>query len=305
LGLHSNGLGIGLSIVRRALEVLGHRIEVRSVVGEGKGHFSRSTRRQRQQARAEASTQLVRVSQAPRPIRRCDPRSVSDYAKCSADIRCMTNCMRDTTNEKALVHVVDDDASMRGALEGLFDSVGLQTQTYAAAKDFLSANISDRPGCIVLDVRLPDMNGLEFQTRLIQIGVGIPVVMMTGYGDIPMSVRAMKHGAVDFLPKPFRDQDMLDAVLAAIERDRQRRIVEIDNSLLKERFETLSPREQEVMLLVTTGKMNKQAAGDLGISEITVKIHRGAAMHKMGARSYAELVRMADALKPNRRKPGG
>jgi FixJ family two-component response regulator len=220
-------------------------------------------------------------------------------------IRCIVNGMRYATSEKPLVHVVDDDASMRGALEGLFDSVGLQTQAYATAKDFLSANLSDRPGCIVLDVRLPDMNGLEFQTRLIQIGVGIPVVVMTGYGDIPMSVHAMKHGAVDFLPKPFRDQDMLDAVLAAIERDRQRRVIENDDSKLKERFETLSPREQEVMLLVTTGKMNKQAAGDLGISEITVKIHRGAAMQKMGARTYAELVRMADALKPKHRKLGG
>ena len=189
---------------------------------------------------------------------------------------------------------------VRGALY----SVGLQTQTYATAKDFLAANISDRPGCIVLDVRLPDVNGLEFQTRLIQIGVGIPVVMMTGHGDIPMSVHAMKHGAVDFLAKPFRDQDMLDAVLTAIERDRRRRVIEHGVSQLKERFETLSPREQEVMLLVTAGKMNKQVAGDLGISEITVKIHRGAATHKMGARTYAELVRMADALQPSLGKLG-
>jgi FixJ family two-component response regulator len=215
--------------------------------------------------------------------------------------------MRSASNEKperALIHVVDDDASMRDALAGLFDSVGLQTQTYATAEDFLSADLSDRPGCIVLDVRLPDMNGLEFQGRLAQIGVGIPVVMMTGFGDIPMSVHAMKHGAVDFLPKPFRDQDMLDAVMSAIERDRQRRVVESDASQLKQRFETLSPREQQVMLHVTAGKMNKQVAGDLGISEITVKIHRGAAMHKMGARTYAELVRMADALKPGLRKMG-
>jgi FixJ family two-component response regulator len=212
--------------------------------------------------------------------------------------------MRSAASEKPLVHVVDDDASLRSALEGLFDSVGLQTETYATAEDFLSANLTDRPGCIVLDVRLPDMNGLEFQGRLVQIGVGIPVVMMTGFGDIPMSVRAMKHGAVDFLAKPFRDQDMLDAVMAAIERDRHRRTVENDVSQLRERFETLSPREQEVMLHVTAGKMNKQVAGDLGISEITVKIHRGAAMHKMSARTYAELVRMADALKPNRRNPG-
>jgi FixJ family two-component response regulator len=210
--------------------------------------------------------------------------------------------MQQAINDKALVHIVDDDASMRAALEGLFDSVGLQTKTYAMAKDFFSANLSDRPGCIVLDVRLPDMNGLEFQTRLIQSGVGVPVVMMTGHGDIPMSVHAMKQGAVDFLAKPFRDQDMLDAVLAAIERDRSRRVVESDVSQLKERFQTLSPREQEVMLLVTAGKMNKQVAGDLGISEITVKIHRGAATHKMGARTYADLVRMADALKPERKK---
>jgi FixJ family two-component response regulator len=212
--------------------------------------------------------------------------------------------MQQAPNDKALVHIVDDDASMRAALEGLFDSVGLQAKTYGTAKDFFSANLSDRPGCIVLDVRLPDMNGLEFQTRLIQSGVGVPVVMMTGHGDIPMSVHAMKQGAVDVLAKPFRDQDMLDAVLAAIERDRGRRVVEHDVSQLKERFQTLSPREQEVMLLVTSGKMNKQVAGDLGISEITVKIHRGAATHKMGARTYAELVRMADALQPNRKKLG-
>jgi FixJ family two-component response regulator len=212
--------------------------------------------------------------------------------------------MRSTSNEKPLIHVVDDDASMRSALEGLFDSVGLQTETYATAEDFLSANLTNRPGCVVLDVRLPDVNGIEFQGRLTQIGVEIPVVMMTGFGDIPMSVHAMKHGAVDFLAKPFRDQDMLDAVMTAIECDRQRRAVENDISLLRERLETLSPREQEVMMHVTAGKMNKQVAGDLGISEITVKIHRGAAMHKMGARTYAELVRMADILKLGRPKLG-
>jgi len=212
--------------------------------------------------------------------------------------------MRSAPNEKPLVHVVDDDASMRGALKDLFDSIGLQSETYATAEDFLSAHLSDRPGCIVLDIRLPDMNGLEFQGRLIQSGVGIPVVMMTGFGDIPMTVHAMKHGAVDFLSKPFRDQDMLDAVMAAIERDRQRRTVENDVSQLEQRFETLSRREQEVMLLVATGKMNKQVAGDLGLTEITVKIHRGAAMHKMRARTYADLVRMAEVLKPNRRKLG-
>jgi FixJ family two-component response regulator len=142
------------------------------------------------------------------------------------------------------------------------------------------------------------MNGLEFQARLSQMGIQLPVVMITGYGDIAMSVRAMKTGAVDFLTKPFRDQDMLDAVIACIHRDRQRRTIDGNVSELRQRFATLSPREQEVMLLVATGKMNKQVAGNLGISEITVKIHRGAAMRKMNARTLADLVRMAEVLKP-------
>lgn len=204
------------------------------------------------------------------------------------------------TSNRAIVHIVDDDASMRTALENLFDSVGLGTQTYAAAGDFLSTNLADKLGCIVIDVRLPDMNGLEFQAQLAQMGVRLPVVMMTGYGDIPMSVRAMKRGAVDFLPKPFNDQDMLDAVMTAIERDRQRRKIDEDISQMQKRFATLSAREQQVMLLVTAGKMNKQVAGDLGISEITVKIHRGAAMRKMNARTLADLVRMADVVKSKR-----
>ena len=204
------------------------------------------------------------------------------------------------TIERVIVYVVDDDASLRGALEALFDTVGLETRTYATASDFLAAELADRPGCIVIDVRLPDMNGLDFQTRLVQMGIRLPVVMITGYGNIPMSVRAMKRGAVDFLPKPFHDQDMLDAVMAAIERDRERRAVDSEVAQMKQRFGTLSPREQQVMLLVTTGKMNKQVAGDLGITEITVKIHRGAAMRKMGARTLADLVRMAEVLRTTR-----
>jgi FixJ family two-component response regulator len=205
------------------------------------------------------------------------------------------------SDQKAVVHVVDDDPSMREALQDLFLSIGLDTRTYATARDFLATAVPDAPGCLVIDIRLPDMNGLDFQLQLTQTGVRLPVVMMTGYGDIPMSVRAMKRGAVDFLTKPFKDQDMLDAVLAAIERDRQRRAVDGDVSKMRDRFGTLSAREQQVMLLVTTGKMNKQVAGDLGISEITVKIHRAAVMRKMGARTLADLVRMADVIKPRPR----
>jgi FixJ family two-component response regulator len=206
--------------------------------------------------------------------------------------------MPSRTNDQAIVHVVDDDASMRGALEGLFDSVGLEARTYAAAREFLSTSLTDRPGCIVIDIRLPDMNGLDFQAHLSETGIRLPVVMITGYGDVPMSVRAMKRGAVDFLSKPFHDQDMLDAVMAAIERDRKRRAVESDLLQTQQRLRTLSPRELQVMQLVTDGKMNKQVAGDLGISEITVKIHRGAAMRKMGAKTLADLVRMAEVVKP-------
>jgi FixJ family two-component response regulator len=200
--------------------------------------------------------------------------------------------------DTAIVHIVDDDALVRDALTSLFESVGLESRTYASAGDFLAARVTDKPGCIIIDVRLPDMNGLEFQAQLSQTGVLLPVVVMTGYGDIPMSVRAMKRGAVDFLPKPFHDQDMLDAVMSAIERDRQRRIVDGNAAQLQERFKTLSARERQVMLLVTSGKMNKQVAGDLGISEITVKIHRGSAMRKMGAQTLVDLVRMAEVVKP-------
>jgi len=200
-------------------------------------------------------------------------------------------------SDKAVIHVVDDDASICAALENLFDSVGLATRTYRTARDFLSMSLADTPGCVIIDVRLPDMNGLEFQARLAQIGVRLPVVMISGHGDIPMSVRAMKRGAVDFIPKPFREQDLLDAAFAAIERDRQRRAADSDIADLQKRFETLSRREQQVMMLVAAGKMNKQVAAELEISEITVKIHRGAAMRKMDAHTFADLVRMADTLK--------
>lgn len=199
-------------------------------------------------------------------------------------------------NEDAIVHIVDDDASLRKALSGLFRSVGLSVCDYESPAAFLSEKRYDGPGCLVLDVRMPGASGLDFQESLDGEGVDLPVVMMTGHGDIPMTVRAMKAGAIDFLAKPFRDQDMLDAVSAAIERHRGARSIAAGACELHARFETLSPRERQVMELVAAGKMNKQVAGDLELSEITVKIHRGAAMRKMGARTLADLVRMADAL---------
>lgn len=200
--------------------------------------------------------------------------------------------------QSAAVHIVDDDEPLRLALDSLFRSVGLQTRLYGSAQDFLKAKPTASSGCLILDVRLPGTNGLEFQEQLADLDIHLPVILMTGHGDIPMSVRAMKAGAIDFLPKPFRDQDMLDAVAAALQRDQARRAEMVDLAQLRERFATLSPREEQVMMLVTQGKMNKQVAGELSLSEITVKIHRGAAMRKMGARTLADLVRMADVLKP-------
>lgn len=199
--------------------------------------------------------------------------------------------------ETALVHIVDDDAPLAAALESLFRSMGLEARVYGSAQAFLDAKHADRPGCLVLDIRLPGLSGLDFQARLAELGIGLPVVLMTGHGDIPMSVRGMKAGAVDFLAKPFRDQDMLDAVAIAIDRDRARRADAAGEADLKARYASLSPREKEVMALVITGKMNKQVAGDLDLSEITVKIHRGSAMRKMKARTLPDLVRMGEALK--------
>ncbi|HEY0569160.1 MAG TPA: response regulator transcription factor [Xanthobacteraceae bacterium] len=197
----------------------------------------------------------------------------------------------------AVVHIVDDDESLRTALGRLFRSVGLASKSYGSANDFINAPRLDEPGCIVLDVRMPGMSGIDFQAQLATLGIRLPVVLMTGHGDIPMSVRAMKAGAIDFLSKPFRDQDMLDAVAAAIDRDVKRRDADAAAAELRDLYAALSPREQQVMILVTAGKMNKQVAGDLGISEITVKIHRGSAMRKMGARTLADLVRMAESLR--------
>jgi len=202
-----------------------------------------------------------------------------------------------------LVHIIDDDESVRSALDSLFRSVGLKTQLHGSAQEFLKAARPDCPSCLVLDVRLPGTSGLDFQERLAQLKIRIPVVFITGHGDIPMSVRGMKAGAVDFLTKPFRDQDMLDAVDAAILKDRVRRAGEQELDTLHKRYTTLSAREQQVMALVTAGKMNKQVAGLLNLSEITVKVHRGRAMRKMGARTLADLVRMASELQLDAESP--
>lgn len=194
------------------------------------------------------------------------------------------------------VAIVDDDPAVREALDSLFRSVGLGTRLFGAPEELAGERWPDGPGCIVLDVRLPGTSGLDLQDQLARDGVALPIVFMTGHGDIPMTVRAMKAGAIDFLAKPFRDQDMLDAVSAAIERDRARRQEAARLKDLRHRFEALSPREREVMAHVVSGLMNKQVAGLLGLSEITVKIHRGNVMRKMGVRSLAELVRQAEAL---------
>jgi FixJ family two-component response regulator len=197
---------------------------------------------------------------------------------------------------QATVYVIDDDASLREALARLFRSVGLQVKAFASAGEFLRNKLTDGPSCLVLDVRLPGLSGLDFQAELAKAHIDIPIVFMTGHGDIPMTVRAMKAGAIEFLPKPFRDQDMLDAVQTGLDRDRDRRKSARDTARLKANFATLTAREQEIMGLVTAGLMNKQIAGQIGVSEITVKVHRGSVMRKMGAKSLAELVRMADAL---------
>ena len=196
----------------------------------------------------------------------------------------------------AVVFVIDDDPSMRGALEDLVGSVGLQVRPFASPQDFLQSKRPDAPGCLVLDVRLPGMSGLTFQKELASLGVALPVIFITGHGDIPMSVRAMKAGAVEFLSKPFHDQDLLDAIHAAIEQDRKRRLEATRLAELRERFATLTERERQIMSLVVIGRPNKQIAAELTVSEMTVKVHRGQVMRKMRAGSLRDLVRMADRL---------
>jgi FixJ family two-component response regulator len=200
------------------------------------------------------------------------------------------------TEERAVVFVIDDDPSMREALEDLVSTVGLEVRTFAAPQEFLQSKRPDAPGCLVLDVRLPGMSGLTFHKELAKEGLALPVIFITGHGDIPMSVRAMKAGAVEFLSKPFHDQDLLDAIHAAIERDRKRRREAMRLAELRERFATLTERERQIMSLVVIGRANKQIAAELTLSEMTVKVHRGQVMRKMRAGSLPELVRMADWL---------
>jgi FixJ family two-component response regulator len=195
------------------------------------------------------------------------------------------------------VFVIDDDHSMREALGRLFQSVGLQVQLFSSALELQNSARPDVAGCLVLDVRLPGLSGFDLQAELAKSNIHIPIVFITGHGDIPMSVRAMKAGAIDFLTKPFRDQDLLDAVNQALERDRKRRMDERELADFHALYDALTPRQREVMALVTDGLMNKQVAAKLGLSEISVKIHRGAVMRKMGVRSLADLVRIAEALR--------
>ena len=211
--------------------------------------------------------------------------------------------MQEVHHPQELVFVIDDDASMRTSLSSLFRSVGLKVEVFDSAADFLKVGRPEAASCLVLDVRLPGVSGLDFQAELVKANIRIPIVFITGHGDIPMTVKAMKAGAVEFLTKPFREQDLLDAVRLGLERDRARRAGEAILSELRGRFEGLTSREQEVMAFVTSGLMNKQIAADLGVSEITVKVHRGNVMRKMSAKSLADLVRMADVLGIRRERP--
>jgi len=204
--------------------------------------------------------------------------------------------------EVPIVFIIDDDRGMRQSIQDLVESVGLRAESFATGGEFLKRKPTNDPSCLVLDVRLPQMSGLDFQRRLVETDMQIPIIFITAHGDIPMSVRALKSGAVEFLTKPFRDQDLLDAIQQALQRDRAERDLQTEILCLQERYGTLTAREQQVMALVVSGLLNKQIASEIGASEATVKVHRGNVMHKMQAGSVVDLVRMADKLKLSPRK---
>ena len=204
--------------------------------------------------------------------------------------------MEGTADTQRIVYVIDDDSSMRESLKSLFASVGLRAETFGAAPEFLEEKLPDAAVCLVVDVRLPGLSGLDFQTELSKANIDVPIIFITGHGDIAMTVKAMKAGAVEFFPKPFRDQDLLDAVKLALEKDEAKRKLRKTSAAVRSQFESLTPREQEVMKLVAAGLMNKQVAAEMGVSEITVKVHRGNVMRKMKANSLADLVMLADML---------
>jgi RNA polymerase sigma factor (sigma-70 family) len=210
--------------------------------------------------------------------------------------------MEDRSESNPIIFVVDDDAYVREGLSDLLASVGLKSAVFGSTAEFLRSKPPNVVSCLILDVRLPGLGGLDFQTELAAAHIAIPIIFITGHGDIPMTVRALKAGAIEFLTKPFRDQDILDAVHIALDRDRARRDNDRQTRDLRLRFEALSPREQEIITLVTAGLMNKQVAAEMGVSEVTVKVHRHNVMKKLGARSLADLVRMADALGISRGK---
>jgi FixJ family two-component response regulator len=213
--------------------------------------------------------------------------------------------MRYGDSPDPVVYVVDDDLDLREGLKALFDSVSLRCEVFSSATQFLTTKMPEEVSCLVLDVRLPELSGLDVQALLAEAEISIPIVFITGHGDIPMAVKAMRAGAVSFLTKPFREQDLLDAIRDALQRDSHRRQREDQIRDLRSRFNALTDREKETVALITAGLMNKQAAGELGVSEVTVKVHRHNIMKKLGARSLADLVRMADTLGVRRKKPNG
>jgi len=236
-----------------------------------------------------------------------EPRNVPDSCRpCSLSNRASHGRGRRVTvvpqATPPVVFIIDDDEDLRTGLQRLLRSVGLRSETFASTLEFTQSKLPDAASCLLLDVRMPGMSGLDFQVELTKSGIHIPIIFMTGHGDIPMSVRAMKAGAVEFLTKPLREQDLLDAVRVALEREEVRRESETSAAKLRALFDQLTSREQEVLSLVTAGLMNKQVAGELGVSEIMVKVHRGNVMRKMGARSLADLVIMAEALGMRRPK---